>query len=94
MIHVFLSQDIGTLFTIDKHGRELKDAAIYIEGNSISWVGPAVDLPGEYQNASRVISLADHVVMPGLVNTHHHTFQNLTRCVAQVETGHWNLALS
>ena len=31
----------------------------------------------------RVIDMRDHIVLPGLVNTHHHLYQTLTRCIAQ-----------
>src|SRR5690606_29285626 len=35
-----------------------------------------------YQTADRVIDATDHVVLPGLVNTHHHLYQTLTRAIA------------
>ena len=76
-------QDIATLATLSDQG-DFQDAAVYISGSSIEWVGRTADLPETYQHADTVLSLADHVVVPGLVNTHHHTFQGLTRCIAQV----------
>ena len=79
-----LLQDIGHLLTLDKDKRELQDAAIYVKGTEIQWVGPTSELPEEYRTADEVLSLPNHVMMPGLVNTHHHTFQNLTRCIGQV----------
>ena len=69
---------------MDGDGRELKDAAIYVIGPSIAWVGLTADLPDKFKTADTTLSLQDHVVLPGLTNTHHHTFQNLTRCIAQV----------
>lgn len=72
------------MYTLDEDERELEGAAIYVKSPEIQWVGRTADLPAEYQQADEVLSLTDHVVIPGLVNTHHHTFQNLTRCIAQV----------
>lgn len=78
-------QDIAHLATMSDLG-DIKNAAIVVKGNSIAWVGPAVQLPPDFAaGAARVESLADCVVIPGLVNTHHHMYQTLTRCVAQVQ---------
>lgn len=81
------SQDIRHLLTLDQRKRELRDAAIFVKGPEVIWVGETKDLPTELGEADEVLSLAEHVVIPGLVNTHHHTFQNLTRCIAQVRQG-------
>lgn len=76
-----LLKNIGTLVTMDSARREIRDGAIYINENVIEAVGTTAELEGRH--ATRVISLPKHVVIPGMVNTHHHMFQNLTRCVAQ-----------
>jgi 8-oxoguanine deaminase len=60
----------------------LHDAAILVRGPEIVWVGRADELPEEARDAE-VINLEGHVVLPGLVNTHHHLYQTLTRCIAQ-----------
>lgn len=67
-----LAKHIQKLLTLNKDLGELEDAAIYISGNVIQWVGATADLPKEYQEADEVLDLSDRVVMPGMVNTHHH----------------------
>ena len=62
--------------------REIPHASVFIRGNLIEAIGPAHELP---QDADEVISAAGHVVMPGLVNTHHHMFQSLTRAIPAVQ---------
>jgi len=64
--------------TMDDARREIPDGAIFVRGNVIEHVGPSSDLP---DTADEVVDLAGHVVLPGLVNTHHHLFQTLTRAV-------------
>ncbi|KXZ46467.1 hypothetical protein GPECTOR_43g903 [Gonium pectorale] len=68
---------------------EIKDAAIFIRGNVIEWVGKTSELPaGLADSAERVIEGRGHVFMPGMVNTHAHMFQALNRCMAQDQTLH------
>jgi len=64
--------------TFDAQRCEIVDGAIYIENGQIIAIGPAAELP---RDADDVINLRGHVVVPGLVNTHHHMFQSLTRAV-------------
>lgn len=64
--------------TMDDAGREIADGAVFVRGNRIEQVGPTAALPSE---ADQVLDLAGHVVLPGLVNTHHHMYQSLTRAV-------------
>ena len=79
-----LLKDIQLLATLDSSLGDISDAAIFVDGNVIKWVGPTQDVPKDFASASEVICLPDRVVIPGLVNTHHHMFQCLTRCIAQV----------
>ncbi|CAL5220779.1 g2846 [Coccomyxa viridis] len=78
-----LFKDIGMLATFNEKEEEIPDGAIFVKGNVIEWVGSTADLPEEYSTADEVMSMKDHLIMPGMVNTHHHMFQCLTRCVAQ-----------
>ena len=76
-----LAKNIHTLATMDDDRRELHDAALFVRDNVVEAVGALADMPA--QSADCVLDLRDHVVLPGLVNTHHHMFQTLTRVVAQ-----------
>jgi cytosine/adenosine deaminase-related metal-dependent hydrolase len=67
-----------TLVTMDSGRREIADGAVFARGGVIEAVGCTQDLP---QTADEVIDARDRVVLPGLVNTHHHMFQTLTRAV-------------
>jgi 8-oxoguanine deaminase len=76
-----LLKNIGTLVTMDSQRREIKNGAIFVRDNVIEAVGTLEDMP--QTTADEVLNLPNHVVMPGMVNTHHHMFQNLTRVMAQ-----------
>ncbi len=72
--------------TLDDAGRELADASIFIRNNLIEFIGPTADLPpGCKATADEVIDARHHLVTPGLVNTHHHMFQSLTRAIPSVQ---------
>jgi cytosine/adenosine deaminase-related metal-dependent hydrolase len=78
------------LATMDGARREIADGAVVIEGQAIAWVGATADLPATYADALRngraeVIDLHGHVALPGLVNTHHHMYQSLTRAVPEAQ---------
>ena len=64
--------------TFDDDRREWRDASIFIRGRTVEAIGPADDLP---EVADEVIDARGHVVIPGLVNTHHHMYQSLTRAI-------------
>lgn len=78
-----LLKNIRCLATMDDEQRELQGAWILIRDRVIASVGSDAEAPPE--SADRVIDLSNHIVLPGLVNTHHHMFQSLTRVMAQQE---------
>lgn len=78
MPKTLLIKNADVLVTMDASRRELKGAGLFIEDNRIAAVGPSTELP---VTADEVIDLAGHIVIPGLVNTHHHMYQSLTRAV-------------
>jgi len=79
-VTTLLARNAAILVTMDDRRREIPDGAIYVEDNVIREVGPATELP---QTADLILNLGGHVVLPGLVNTHHHLYQTLTRVLAQ-----------
>lgn len=84
MSRTLLIRNVPVLVTMDQDRREIADGAVYVRGNVIEQVGRSADLP---QDADEVIDARHHVVLPGLVNTHHHMFQSLTRAVPAAQDG-------
>jgi 8-oxoguanine deaminase len=67
-------------------GRELKDASLFVRGALIEWIGPDSELPPALRDeANDAIDARGHLVIPGLVNTHHHMYQSLTRAIPGVQ---------
>jgi cytosine/adenosine deaminase-related metal-dependent hydrolase len=63
---------------MDDHQREIPDGGFFVRNGVIESVGASSELPSE---ADETLDLHGHVVLPGLVNTHHHFYQTLTRAV-------------
>ena len=57
---------------------EIKNGGLFARNGIIETVAESNSLP---QTADTIIDMKGHVVIPGMVNTHHHLFQNLTRAV-------------
>lgn len=73
-----LVRHASLLVTMDADRREIEDGGLFLRDNVIETVGPTADLP---PTADHVIEAQDRVVLPGLVNTHHHLYQTLTRAL-------------
>ncbi|MCU0570659.1 MAG: 8-oxoguanine deaminase [Oculatellaceae cyanobacterium Prado106] len=74
-----LVKNIHTLVTLDAARREIPNGALFVRDNVIEQVGTTPELP---QTADEILDLQGrHVVLPGLVNTHHHFYQTLTRVI-------------
>ncbi|MFZ3121048.1 MAG: 8-oxoguanine deaminase, partial [Variovorax sp.] len=68
--------------TFDDARTEWHDASVFVRGHRIEAIGPTAHLP---QTADEVIDARGHLVLPGLVNTHHHMYQSLTRAIPAVQ---------
>lgn len=70
-----LIQNADTVLTMDDSRRVLHGADVLIRGGQIAAVGKGLQTSGD------TVAGRGCVVTPGLVNTHHHLYQNLTRAV-------------
>jgi cytosine/adenosine deaminase-related metal-dependent hydrolase len=77
---------------MDDHQREIPDGGLFVRDGFIEWIGATDGLldPSSAlrkaqddleKEADEVLDLSGHVLLPGLVNTHHHFYQTLTRVV-------------
>jgi len=73
-----LIQHARLVVTMDDADTRFADGDIYIEDNVIRQVGQSDTLALE-RPADVTIDASDMIVLPGLINTHHHFYQTLTR---------------
>ena len=72
--------------TQDDANTELNDASLLLRDGRIERIIPAGENIDELlTQVDEVIDARRHVVVPGLINTHHHMVQSLTRAVPQVQ---------
>ncbi len=73
-----LIRNASLVVTMDDHRREIPDGGFFVRDGFIEQVGSSSDLPAI---ADEVLDMRGHMVLPGLINTHHHFYQTLTRAV-------------
>jgi cytosine/adenosine deaminase-related metal-dependent hydrolase len=61
--------------------RRIPDGALFVRDNVIEQVGSTSELP---EDADRIVDASGMIVLPGLINTHHHLYQTLTRALPAV----------
>lgn len=71
-----LIRNIDTLITMDDDRRELAGVDLRISGGVVAEIGQGL-LP----EGAETVEARGCVVTPGLVNTHHHLYQSMTRAV-------------
>lgn len=71
-----LVKNADLIVSMDDTGREWLRGGIFASGGVITQIGPTAELP---DSADEIIDASGMLVMPGMVNTHHHFFQTLTR---------------
>jgi cytosine/adenosine deaminase-related metal-dependent hydrolase len=75
-------RDARLVVTMDDDRTEIPGGWVAITGGAVTAVGPAGSEPA----ATRTIRAEGCLVTPGLVNTHHHIYQNLTRAFPPATT--------
>jgi 8-oxoguanine deaminase len=75
-VATLLAKHADVLVTMDRERRELRDAGLFARDGVIEQVGLSSELP---DSADTVLDLSGHILLPGLINCHHHLDQVLTR---------------
>jgi cytosine/adenosine deaminase-related metal-dependent hydrolase len=78
-----LIEGCEVVVTMDDAGTELAGGSILIEDGVIAWVGSGSPPGAERLDGTERLDGRGTVAVPGLVNTHHHLYQALTRARAQ-----------
>ena len=82
---MLLLENIDELHSCNDQADIVRNAHVVIRDGRIASIGGGVPPEGDF--AER-IDLSGHIVMPGLVNVHHHFFQTLTRAIPAAQRGH------
>jgi cytosine/adenosine deaminase-related metal-dependent hydrolase len=75
-----LIKNIKEMVTMDRQRTRLKGYSLLIKDNIINKIALEIEF-----TADQVIDASDYFLYPGLINTHHHFYQTLTRNIAQVQ---------
>jgi 8-oxoguanine deaminase len=66
------------LVTMNDDRLRIPGGGLFVRDNVIEQIGPTAELPSD---ADHVIDAHGMIILPGLINTHHHFYQTLTRAV-------------
>jgi cytosine/adenosine deaminase-related metal-dependent hydrolase len=77
-----LVRHAALVVTMDDQRREIPDGGLFIRDGFVEQIGATDVLPA---SADEIVDLAGHILFPGLVNTHHHFYQTLTRAVPKAQ---------
>ena len=77
-----LFKDVDVIATFDEKRSELTNAWLLVDGTRISSLGSG-DPPANH--VDEVIDCRGKIMIPGMVNLHHHMYQSLFRCVPAVQ---------
>jgi cytosine/adenosine deaminase-related metal-dependent hydrolase len=75
-----LIKNIKEIVTMDKERNRLQGYNLLIKDNKVSKIAVEIEF-----KADEVIDGSDYFLYPGLINTHHHFYQTLTRNIPQVQ---------
>jgi 8-oxoguanine deaminase len=84
-----LIKNAEILVTMDEQRREIPGGSLFIRDGFIEKIGSPQELP---RRADEILDLKGHIILPGLINTHHHFYQTLTRAVPGAQNAnlfHW-----
>ena len=77
-----LVQHAALIVAMDDADTRWEDGGIYVQDNVIQQIGPMDQLPLQ---ADRIINARGMIILPGMVNTHHHFYQTLTRNLPEAQ---------
>jgi cytosine/adenosine deaminase-related metal-dependent hydrolase len=77
-----LIRNAQAIACMDDQHTELANASVFVQDGIITHIGQSSDVP---EHADAVIDASQHVVVPGLINTHHHMYQSLTKAIPRVQ---------
>ncbi|KAL2323801.1 hypothetical protein Fmac_022859 [Flemingia macrophylla] len=73
----------GMIITMDEEQRVFRDGGIVIEDDKIKAIGESGDILGRFSHvADHIIDLTGHILLPGFINSHVHSSQQLARGIA------------
>jgi cytosine/adenosine deaminase-related metal-dependent hydrolase len=75
-----LIKNIKEMVTMDQERNRFKGYSLLMINNRVDKIAPEIEF-----TADQVIDASDYFLYPGLINTHHHFYQTLTRNIAQVQ---------